>query len=323
MTNETINEFDIDGLEEGAYDKRETVYPRLQWFSGSQKLKGKKLFESLGGFLVPQKEQGKATSLPQWESTNIAFDRGNSEECLVCQRTRLVVIRSRELFCRTVDGRDTDFALRWREGLKSKTQHLVLLEGCEQLFSFNVKSTTSGAFWKGVSAHTTNVVNQANASAPRPLPPYAFWMNVVPSDYITVGSGDASKIVTQPALELPDKVSREFLVRQFVGKEAVLHHQSLYKETQAWADAWKDVGALSAQPDDDAWACGPDLQTQFEALLAQMTQGESDLVRGYMEEAMVKADADQLSHIPAGKMREILGAWRVEQRNAVTSAVAA
>lgn len=305
----------IEGLDEGAHDKREIIFPRAQWFSGNSKLKGKKMFEALGGIIIPKKEWVKAIALPAWDKIEITFDSGESEQCVFSQASRFVVIRSRRVFCRVgQDGKETDYSTRWREGLKSKNQHLVIFEGCDQVFSLNIKSTTGGAFEAAISDHCTNVVNKANATAKQQLPPYAFWMNITPSGYTTVGKSNQSKTVTHPALTLPEDIDREWIKKQFVGASNVLRFQAVYKATQDWADAWKNLRNLAAQ--EDEWACGTGLKVQYEAMLAQMTGGDAELIQGYVEEALRMGDADAVEHLPASKMREVLQRWHDEHADA-------
>ncbi len=294
----------VDGVDESACQYREPVYPRLQWLNSTpdKKALGEK-FGCTGGLLFPEKEWRKAGNRPDWPIESVRFRVGESK-AYVNATPELVVIQSRKCWVRENGNKRTYFPWnKYDDGMKGRYQFLVAVRNCKQVFVLSGKNNLGMAMEAALNEHETLVISAANAISEQRRRPYDFYMKIAPGDFIEVGKAPNSSIISPPAIVLPEKVDREFLVQQFVGKEAMLFLQEAYRSSERWAALWNDPRNLQDIADDDShessggedpnercdWACGPKLADAYGAVCKPISQSQElslDEIRRQMREAL-------------------------------------
>lgn len=312
----------IDGLDESAQEHREPVYAAIQWHNGS--VRSAPGIAKEGGFFINGREQKKAASLPNWSEETIIFDSGDEETGPGALSARIAIIRSRKCWTRKDrDGRMEFFPWnQYQEGMASKQQYLVAVEGCSEIFCLSVKGTTGIAIEDALSLHNKKVVSEVRKLTKQNTPQYALWMELKGGEYKTVGKGNESSKTTPPRLILPETIDQGFLKKAFVGKENVIAFQEVFKEAETWANRWKDAKSLRESADGDGgaqWTCLRHLAEQYLEKIEQLRKLGENIP--HIEDSLLEEiGGTSPEQWDDGQMQDALGTLAFLHKRAVNKA---
>lgn len=304
-------EFDYDLVDPEAQDRRQEIYPYIQWVNGDKKLKNLGGIAYTGGFAFPV-EQDSSVRLTGWKAQQLTFDSGESVDVLGASQAKFAVIRTRACWIEETDNGTRRFPLKaYRQGMRKKTQALVLAPGCDSLLMLTFKGMVGDSFNRALDAHWTKVVSAANRTAPqgKKLPSYAFWVELKAGAPKLVGNNGKQSEITPIEIVLPPTIDRPYLLAQYVGRDALVRSQQLWRETAEWKEAWDKGGDEEhAAASADEWACGAELADKFQDLLDELKRADGQAaVAAVTRQVLSVAGVDDLARLTPSQMHDAIG----------------
>jgi hypothetical protein len=213
-----------------------------------------------GGVVLPLRHLGDgAAHVPGWTPATISFANGKSETVLASQKAALAVVRTRFRWRAQRNGATTYLPRSGYvggAGLRGNLQALCAVYGCGFPIVVTFTGRASQEFERLLHEFNSKVLDAAKRLSPEKssvtgsasarLPPFTFYMKVVPGPHQKAGPAatrGAEAIITPPRLELPEQITPDYLSAAYVGRERLLELQQLYQDAAAWAQAWDRFAA--------------------------------------------------------------------------------
>jgi len=268
MSNEN---FSLAGYQPEQYADDTERYPLIYWLNSTK----------LGGVVAAWHTSSFASMPDGWESVE-RFD--NEETAFETRRLVFVPLRQRMQWYLSLDDGSTKAIPHYMDamtaktylakhgetrqyaGVRSTTQVLAMVQGIDEpvviqakglvamkLFKRPTKRAAGGDIYMWINA-CTSLANQTKKGSD-PIPHFAFWTTLV-TPLTAKGKPvttevSAGAIVVFPQLESDtSKLTREDLVKQFIGRDRLQLAHAMYLDGEAWA----------SEPARDDFAIGADAQ---------------------------------------------------------------
>lgn len=251
------NDFTLAGYQPESYDDAAERYPLIYWLNSTK----------LGG-VVGAWHTSSFASMPEgWEQVE-RFD--NEETAFETRVLTFVPLRQRMQWYLSLDDGSTKAIPHYMDavaaktylakhgetrqyaGIRSTTQVLAMVKGIAEpvviqakglvamkLFKRPTKRSGGGEVYLWINA-CTSLANQTKKGAD-PIPHFAFWATLVTP--LTAKGKPVTTEVSQGAVVVypqlhnePSKVTREELVRQFIGRDLLQLAHAMYLDGEAWAN---------------------------------------------------------------------------------------
>lgn len=245
-------DFDWNDVDPSARDKQETRYPRVWWVNGNSKYKqaGGIVYTGGMGVKMASLSDGEVT-VPNWERGG--FTAGNDE--IVTLETRypvIAVVRYRRRWVLYDNKKVVDWfpiTQKHQPHFKTQIEAVGFIKGWDAPVCFDLSGYASSGLLDSIADHNTRIVSVANQSAPegKTLPPYAFWLRLVPGKHQQVGGSQKSD-ATLPELFIPEGgITPDYIKKIYVGKELLIRQQQLFRELDEWAAEWHGAPVMNGQ----------------------------------------------------------------------------
>jgi hypothetical protein len=235
------NDFDFDLADNSAQDAIQFSAPVIFWKHGSGDFEELGGINHTGGFFFTYEQCGEGVTIDKWAESSFKGDGGSRVSGLAAKGARITIVRSRKRWFKDEGGQHTYRAWNnYEKGFRGQMQSVGFVQGYSSPVCFSFKGMTVSSVEEILRYHSAKVVSIANQSAPSgsKLPIYAFWMNVISGKHEEVGSGNSTSEVTMPELWLPKSLDVDFARQMYVGKDALIASQNLYRELDEWAGQW-------------------------------------------------------------------------------------
>jgi hypothetical protein len=267
-----MSDFSLAGYQPESYDDTAERYPLIYWLNSTK----------LGGVVGAWHTSSLSAAPAGWEQVE-RFD--NEELAFETRSLTFVPLRQRMQWYLSLDDGSTKAIPHYMDavaaktylakhgetrqyaGVRSTTQILAMVKGIAEpvviqakglvamkLFKRPTKRSGGGEVYLWINA-CTSLANQTKKGSD-PIPHFAFWATLVTP--LTAKGKPVTTEVSQGAVVVypqlhnePSKVTREELVRQFIGRDLLQLAHAMYLDGEAWASepARDDfAGGADAQP---------------------------------------------------------------------------
>jgi len=249
---------DLDVVDPSTVEIYGPTYPIAQWLNGDPKLALSGGVAYTGGVILPLKYlKEDVAPAPGWMEETIAFSTGKSEPVLAAPTPKLAVIRTRFRWFVSSDGLTTYYPRAnyvQETGMRGHLQALCGIEGYEFPVVVTFKGKASQEFERllKVFNQTIQEAYQRSIQSHKHFPRFAFYLTLQPGPHVKVGQKGQESMITPPALELPNTLTRDDLSQMYVGRERLVYFQQLYHDATEWAAAWDRPGTetiLAEEPE--------------------------------------------------------------------------
>ena len=253
----------------GEVPKRKVI-PWMQWTHGNPDLEELQNTPSAikytGGFLLELKNldpEEYDINIPGFTKTQVRLD-GKPVDVLAAQQAELCVLSYRLRFTKTENGQKVGYGRNeYAEGMKGHLQAAVFIKGFEPVVYLTVTGTVSRDFEEQLKHFRKLGLPVANQTAPagKQLDVNAFYLPFGAGAHETRGKGTQQKQVSPLKLNLPATMTREWLLRQYVGQVMLPRTYTEQKAHEKWRAAWEKPTpdlpeALAEAPAEEAVAAG-------------------------------------------------------------------
>ena len=264
------NDFSLAGYQPESYDDAAERYPLIYWLNSTK----------MGGVVAAWHTSSLATMPSPWQQVE-RFD--NEEVAFETRVLTFVPLRQRMQWYMSLDDGSTKAIPHYMDavaaktylakhgetrqyaGVRSTTQVLAMVQGVDEpvviqakglvamkLFKRPTKRSGGGDVYSWINACTA-LANQTKKGTD-PIPHFAFWTTLqtpltAKGKPVMTEVSQGAIVVYPQLLNEPAKLSREELIKQFIGRDLLQLAHAMYLDGEAWAqEPARDDFALGADP---------------------------------------------------------------------------